>query len=79
MTRGKLAQLFVAKRQNLELCEISKAINTLEHLVDMGIPVVCDKWLTLPPSPDVIDVDVLYDAASSLKKLDAAAIGSSGG
>ena len=26
----------------------------------MGIPGVCNKWLTLPPNPDIVDIDLLY-------------------
>ena len=42
---------------------VDQALNTLEHLLDMGIPGVCDKWLTLPPNPDIVDTDLLYEAA----------------
>ena len=44
----------------------------------MGIPTVCNKWLILPPNPDIVDIDALYEAASSQKKLDAAALGVAG-
>ena len=37
-----------------------QALNTLEHLLEMGIPGVCNKWLTLPPNPDIVDIDLLY-------------------
>ena len=33
----------------------------MDHLHDMGIPLVCDKWLTLPSNPDLLNVDKLYD------------------
>ena len=28
----------------------------------MGIPTVCNKWMTLPPNPDIVDIDLLYQA-----------------
>ena len=38
-------------------------MNTLEHLIEMGIPAVCNKWMTLPSNPDIVDIDLLYQAA----------------
>ena len=43
---------------------VDQAINTLEHLIEMGIPAVCNSWLTLPPCPDIVSIDSLYSAAS---------------
>ena len=43
---------------------VDQAINTLEHLIEMGIPTVCNSWLTLPPCPDIVSIDSLYSAAS---------------
>ena len=40
---------------------VDQAMNTLDHLEDMGIPVVCDRWLTLPANPDIVNVDKLYE------------------
>ena len=42
---------------------VDQAINTLEHLIEMGIPTVCDRWMTLPPNPDIVDIDLLYQTA----------------
>ena len=53
---------------------VDQALNTVEHLLEMGIPAVCDKWLTLPPSPDILDLDQLYEAASAAKRLDASTL-----
>ena len=52
-------------------------MNTLDHLDEMGIPVVCDCWLRLPANPDIACVDALYRAASTSAKrpLDANALG----
>lgn len=50
-------------------------MNTLDHLEEMGIPVVCDRWLTLPANPDLVNVDTLYSSVSqSAKRLDAAVL-----
>ena len=49
-------------------------MNTLDHLDEMGIPVVCDCWLRLPANPDIACVDSLYRAAVSAKRLDANAL-----
>ena len=38
-------------------------MNTLDHLEEMGIPIVCDRWLTLPPNPDIVNADQLYESA----------------
>ncbi len=40
---------------------VDQALNTLDHLEDMGIPGVAQKWLTLPPNPDLVSVDKLYN------------------
>ncbi len=53
---------------------VDQAMNTLDHLDEMGIPVVCDCWLRLPPNPDIINVDQLYEVAVSAKRLDAMAL-----
>ena len=45
-----------------------QAINTLEALVDMGIPIVCNKWLTLPPNPAILSLDELLEPASAQKR-----------
>jgi hypothetical protein len=45
-------------------------LNTLDHLHDMGIPLVCDKWLTLPSNPDLLNVDKLYDNNNDKKTKD---------
>ena len=39
-----------------------------------GIPGVCNKWLTLPASPEILNVDALYEAAHAQKRLDASAL-----
>jgi len=44
---------------------VDQALNTLEHMLDMGIPGVCNKWLTLPPNPDIVDIDLLFDVAGT--------------
>lgn len=44
-----------------------QALNTLDHLQDMGIPLVCNKWLTLPSNPDLLNVDKLYDHSDKKK------------
>ena len=51
-------------------------MNTLDHLDEMGIPVVCDCWLRLPANPDIACVDSLYraGAVSNAKRLDATAL-----
>jgi hypothetical protein len=33
----------------------------------MGIPLVCNKWLTLPSNPDLLNVDKLYDHSDKKK------------
>jgi hypothetical protein len=35
---------------------------------------VCNKWLTLPASPEILNVDALYEAAHAQKRLDASAL-----
>ena len=57
---------------------VDQALNTLEHLVEMGIPAVCNKWLTLPPNPEIVDVDQLYETAQAQKRLDASTLGAAG-
>ena len=47
---------------------VDQAENTLEHLIEMGIPSVCNKWLTLPPNPDIVDIDLLYQSQTSHNK-----------
>jgi hypothetical protein len=49
-------------------------MNTLDHLDEMGIPVVCDCWLRLPANPDLVNVDNLYEAGVNAKKLDASVL-----
>ena len=44
-----------------------QALNTLDHLQEMGIPLVCNKWLTLPANPDLLNVDKLYDQSDKKK------------
>lgn len=51
-----------------------QAMNTLDHLEEMGIPVVCEKWLTLPTNPEVVNVDLLYEGAVGAKRLDASVL-----
>ncbi|TRY75063.1 hypothetical protein TCAL_00628 [Tigriopus californicus] len=53
---------------------VDQAMNTLDHLEDMGIPMVCDRWLTLPANPEIVDVDHLYEKAITSKRLDAHAL-----
>lgn len=57
---------------------VDQAINTLEHLIEMGIPSVCNKWLTLPANPDIVNIDSLYEAAQTQKRLDASTLGAAG-
>lgn len=52
---------------------VDQGANTLEHLHEMGIPIVCERWLTLPSNPDLLDVDALYRVAARAKKLDLSA------
>ena len=47
---------------------VDQAASTLEHLEEMGIPLVCERWLTLPPNPDILDVDQFYLKAAKKKK-----------
>ena len=35
---------------------------------------MCNKWLTLPASPEILNVDALYEAAHAQKRLDASAL-----
>ena len=49
---------------------VDQAASTLEHLEEMGIPLVCERWLTLPSNPDVLDVDHFYQKSSKSKKSD---------
>ena len=56
---------------------VDQAVNTLEHLSEMGIPLVCEKWLTLPHNPSLLDIDNVVASSSKVKKLDLAAASSS--
>ena len=49
---------------------VDQAVNTLEHLSEMGIPLVCEKWLTLPHNPSLLDIDNVISASAKVKKLD---------
>lgn len=49
---------------------VDQAVNTLEHLSEMGIPLVCEKWLTLPHNPSLLDIDNVISASTKVKKLD---------
>ena len=49
---------------------VDQAVNTLEHLSEMGIPLVCEKWLTLPQNPSLLDVDKVISSSAKVKKLD---------
>ena len=53
---------------------VDQALKTLESLVDMGIPLVCNKWLTLPSNPDILNLDDLIEAASTQKRLDSSTL-----
>ncbi len=35
---------------------------------------MCNKWLTLPASPEILNVDALYEAAHAQKRLDSSAL-----
>ena len=52
-----------------------QAASTLEHLAEMGIPLVCERWVTLPANPDLVDIDRLYQNISKGKRLDASSLG----
>ena len=41
----------------------------------MGIPLVCERWVTLPANPDLVDIDRLYQNISKGKRLDASSLG----
>ena len=47
---------------------VDQAASTLEHLEEMGIPLVCERWLTLPSNPDVLDVDQFYQKVVTKNK-----------
>ena len=49
---------------------VDQAINTLEHLTEMGIPLVCEKWLSLPNNPPLMEVDSVFTSAAKAKKID---------
>ena len=49
---------------------VDQAVNTLEHLSEMGIPLVCEKWLTLPQNPTLLNVDKVISSSTKVKKLD---------
>merc|ERR1719433_2212911 len=51
---------------------VDQALNTLEHLAEMGIPLVCEKWLSLPNNPPLMDIDEIFTTAAKAKKLDIA-------
>eukprot|EP00095_Tigriopus_kingsejongensis_P006337 maker-scaffold804_size94796-snap-gene-0.17 protein:Tk06337 transcript:maker-scaffold804_size94796-snap-gene-0.17-mRNA-1 annotation:"pdz domain-containing protein 6" len=53
---------------------VDQAMNTLDHIEEMGIPLVCDRWLTLPSNPEIMDVDQLYEKAILSKRMDANAL-----
>jgi len=48
---------------------VDQALSTLESLEETGIASVCNKWLTLPPNPEILDVDKLFESSSAHKKL----------
>lgn len=48
---------------------VDQAVNTLEHLSEMGIHLVCEKWLTLPHNPSLMDFTNVISASSRVKKL----------
>ena len=39
---------------------VDQALSTLENLASMGIPVLCNQWVNLPPNPDVINIDARW-------------------
>jgi len=49
---------------------VDQAVNTLEHLSEMGIPLVCEKWLTLPHNPSLLDIDNVISTSAKIKKFD---------
>jgi len=54
---------------------VDQAASTLEHLSEMGIPLVCERWMTLPPNPDLVDIDRLYQNISKQgKRLDSSSL-----
>ena len=59
-------------------CSI-QAMNTLDHLQEMGIPLVCNKWLTLAANPDLLNVDKLYDQNERKKEKKSTQISPSAG
>ena len=64
----------IVRRNPFITIVIVQALNTLEHMLEMGIPGVCDKWLTLPPNPDIVDIDLLYEAGAGAKRLDISSV-----
>ena len=46
---------------------VDQALFTLEHLSEMGIDLVCEKWLTLPQNPSLIDIDNVISVTKSAK------------
>jgi hypothetical protein len=54
-------------------------MNTLDHLQEMGIPLVCNKWITLPANPDLLNVDRLYDQNEKKKEKKASQMASGAG
>ena len=51
---------------------VDQALNTLELLVDMGIPLVCNKWLTLPSNPAILNLDEMLEPSSAAGRSPAA-------
>ena len=47
---------------------VDQALSTLENLASMGIPVLCNQWINLPPNPDVINIDARFKSFSSTFK-----------
>ena len=49
---------------------VDQALSTLDSLLDMGVPTVCNKWLRLPANPAILNLDELLEAAAHQKRLD---------
>ena len=47
---------------------VDQALNTLDHLEEMGIPLVCERWLTLPNNPAIVAVDDLYQLGGEARQ-----------
>lgn len=54
---------------------VDQALFTLEHLSEMGIDLVCEKWLTLPQNPSLIDIDNVISMSSAKVKKSESAMG----